>query len=84
MEGSAKASRRGSVNKIMIVDDDKEIAQLVSLYLQNEGFQTIVRHHGQDALDTLEQENVSLIVLDVMMPHIDGLEVCRNGEIKRR
>jgi DNA-binding response OmpR family regulator len=61
----------------MIVDDDKEIAQLVSLYLQNEGFQTIVRHHGQDALDTLEQENVSLIVLDVMMPHIDGLEVCR-------
>ncbi len=62
---------------ILVVDDDKEIANLVSVYLNNEGFRTIQRHNGHDALTTLEGERVDLIVLDVMMPGIDGLEVTR-------
>jgi Response regulators consisting of a CheY-like receiver domain and a winged-helix DNA-binding domain len=62
---------------ILIVDDDKEIANLTSLYLQNEGFRTILRHNGEDALRTLAEEEVSLVVLDVMMPGLDGMAVCR-------
>ena len=62
---------------ILIVDDDKEIAHLISVYLNNEGFRTIQRHNGNDALGALSDENVDLIVLDVMMPGIDGLEVTR-------
>lgn len=62
---------------ILIVDDDKEIANLTSLYLQNEGFRTILRHNGEEALRALAEEEVSLVVLDVMMPGLDGMAVCR-------
>src|SRR5690554_500706 len=62
---------------ILVVDDDKEIANLVAVYLHNEGFHVIQRHHGQDAIAALSEEDVDLIVLDVMMPGMDGLEVTR-------
>jgi DNA-binding response OmpR family regulator len=65
------------MKNILVVDDDKEIANLVSVYLQNEGFRMIQRHNGHDALQALVEETVDLIVLDVMMPGIDGMEVCR-------
>ncbi len=62
---------------IMVVDDDKEIADLISIYLQNEGFQIVQAHDGMDALLQLEEKPADLIVLDIMMPGIDGMEVCR-------
>jgi len=62
---------------ILVVDDDKEIAKLSSLYLENEGFRTILRHNGQEALQALEEEDINLLVLDVMMPELDGISVCR-------
>jgi len=65
------------MKSILVVDDDKEIANLVSVYLHNEGFRTIQRHNGQEALSALDQENIDLIILDIMMPEIDGMEVCR-------
>lgn len=62
---------------ILIVDDEKEIADLIEIHLVNEGYRVIKTHTGQQALDILEQGNIDLMILDIMMPGIDGLEVCR-------
>ncbi|RXZ77867.1 DNA-binding response regulator [Paenibacillaceae bacterium] len=63
--------------RILIVDDDREIADLIEIYLNNEGFETEKAHNGEEALLLLEQTSFQLVVLDVMMPKLDGLEVCR-------
>lgn len=62
---------------ILIVDDDKEIVQLIAIYLQNEGYKISRAFNGEEALAFFEKEKIDLIVLDVMMPKVDGMEVCR-------
>jgi DNA-binding response OmpR family regulator len=62
---------------ILIVDDDKEIASLIEVYLQNEGYTITKAEDGVLALEILKQKQVDLIVLDVMMPKMDGLEFCK-------
>ncbi|XID94170.1 response regulator transcription factor [Paenibacillaceae bacterium WGS1546] len=62
---------------ILIVDDDREIANLIEIYLRNEGFDTAQAHDGEEALDKLKDGGFHLLVLDVMMPRLDGMEVCR-------
>lgn len=64
-------------NSILIVDDEKEIRDLIEIYLKNEGYKVIKASNGEEALDILEKEKINLIVLDIMMPKIDGLEVCK-------
>jgi DNA-binding response OmpR family regulator len=66
---------------ILIVDDDKEIAALLELYLKNEGYKIFKGYDGEDALRIMEQELIDLLILDVMMPKLDGLEVCRQIRI---
>ena len=63
--------------KILIVDDDNSIAELVSLYLEKECYDTRICEDGEEALKSLEKEPVALIILDLMLPGIDGYEVCR-------
>ncbi len=63
--------------KIMVVDDDSNICEFLSLYLEKEKYEVCVCHNGQEALDTVEKFNPSLILLDVMMPKLDGWQVCR-------
>ena len=62
---------------ILIVEDDKKTASLVELYLQREGFKTIVAPDGRQALELARRHNPILVVLDLMLPFIDGWEVCR-------
>jgi len=62
---------------IVVVDDDKEIANLISLYLINEGYRVLQGHNGREALELLAREPVDLMILDIMMPELDGMEVCR-------
>lgn len=62
---------------ILIVDDDKEIADLAGIYLSNEGYKVLKAADGREALHLLEQYPFKLVILDIMMPEIDGLEVCR-------
>jgi DNA-binding response OmpR family regulator len=64
-------------HRILIVDDDKEIAGLIAIYLQNEGYETILAHDGAEALERMAERECHLVVLDVMMPRMDGLESCR-------
>jgi DNA-binding response OmpR family regulator len=63
--------------KILVIDDDKEIVKLISIYLVNEGYQVVKAFNGVEALKIIEDENPKLIILDVMMPGIDGIEVCK-------
>lgn len=63
--------------KILIVDDDENIAELISLYLTKECFETSIVHDGESALRTVETFKPNLILLDLMLPGIDGYQVCR-------
>ena len=62
--------------KILVVDDDKEIRNLISVYLENEGMQTKKAEDGMEALKLLDKEEFDLIILDIMMPKMDGIEAC--------
>lgn len=63
--------------KILIVDDDPNIRQLLQLTLQVEGYEVVQAEDGARALSLLEREPVDLIVLDLMLPEVDGWQVCR-------
>ena len=64
--------------KILIADDDREIVDLIELYLAGEDYEIIKAYDGKECMELLKQHEISLLVLDIMMPHIDGLEVCKN------
>ena len=59
------------------MDDEREIADLVALYLKNEGYETLVCYNGQEALEQIQAGPVDLAILDVMLPEISGFELCR-------
>ena len=63
-------------NLVLIADDDRDIVRFVALNLRLEGFEVVVADNGQDALDKALDVRPSLIVLDTMMPRMDGYEVC--------
>ncbi len=62
--------------KILIVDDDKEIRKLVEIYLRNEGFDTITASDGIEAIEKLQDNEIDMVVLDIMMPRMDGIQTC--------
>ena len=68
--------------KILIVDDDENIAELISLYLNKECFDTKIVFNGEDALDAFESYQPHLILLDLMLPGMDGYQVCREIRAK--
>lgn len=63
-------------SKILVVDDDDEIRNLLEICLTNEGFNVVKAFDGEDALNILDKESIQLIILDVMMPKLNGMEVC--------
>lgn len=63
--------------KILIVDDDNNIAELISLYLIKECFETRICNDGESAINTFDTFNPNLVLLDLMLPGIDGYQVCR-------
>ena len=63
--------------KILIAEDEQEIAELLKLYLENEGYCVFCAGNGVEALKILEREDISLAVLDIMMPRMDGYELTR-------
>ena len=68
--------------RILIVDDDKNICELLRLYLEKEGYGTAMAHDGENALAVFEEGNFDLVLLDVMMPRVDGWEACRRIRAK--
>lgn len=63
--------------KILIADDTEQIVKVLCAYAQKEGFETTAAHDGQEALDYFEKIKFDMILLDVMMPKVDGFEVCK-------
>ena len=64
--------------QILIVDDEREIADLVELYLKNEGYEVHKFYNGADALECARERRLDLAILDVMLPDVDGYEICRS------
>lgn len=69
-------------NKILVCDDDRNICELLRLYLEKDGFEVCIANDGEEALEKHKTEQPSLILLDVMMPKLDGWQVCR--EIRKK
>jgi len=63
--------------KILVVDDDHKIVDIVRLYLEKDGYRVLVAYDGLEALELARQKRPDLIVLDLMLPGMDGLDVCR-------
>ncbi|MCR1917572.1 VanR-ABDEGLN family response regulator transcription factor [Frisingicoccus caecimuris] len=63
--------------KILIVDDEQEIADLVALYLENENFQVFKFYSAKDALRCIDNETLDMAILDVMLPDMNGFDICR-------
>ncbi len=64
-------------NFILIVEDDKKTSELLSLYLKREGYGTLVAHSGRQALDLAARNKLGFAILDLMLPDLDGWEICR-------
>jgi two-component system, OmpR family, alkaline phosphatase synthesis response regulator PhoP len=64
-------------HKILIVDDDRKTVDLLRLYLERDGYQVLAAHDGRQALDLARQRRPDLVLLDLMLPAIEGLDVCR-------
>jgi DNA-binding response OmpR family regulator len=65
------------MSRVLVVEDDPDIADLMRRYLRKGGFEVDVRLSGREALNTIAAAPPDLIVLDVMLPHVNGLEICR-------
>lgn len=63
--------------KILIVDDEPDIIEILRFRLEKKGYRVVAAFDGEEALDQVEKEQPDLIVLDLMMPKMDGAEVCR-------
>ncbi len=62
---------------ILVVDDEREIADMVEIYLVSDGYRVFKANNAQEGLDILDKEEIHLVLLDIMMPGMDGLEMCR-------
>ena len=65
-----------SKERILIVDDEKEIRDLIDIYLKGEGYETLKAENGEEALGILDNNEIDLIILDIMMPKLNGIEAC--------
>lgn len=69
-------------HKILIVDDDENICELLNLYFKKDGFDTVIANDGRQAVECAEKYSPDLILLDIMLPELDGWQVCR--EIRKK
>ncbi|CAD7781788.1 MAG: Transcriptional regulatory protein WalR [Candidatus Methanoperedenaceae archaeon GB50] len=62
---------------ILVIEDDKDIANLIAYHLEKEKYKVVITHDGETGLSLIQKAHPSLILLDLMLPELDGLEVCR-------
>ena len=67
-----------SMGKILVADDDQNIAELLKLYLEKEGYTVVLAADGMEANEKFAAENPDIVLLDIMMPKLDGWQVCRD------
>ena len=59
---------------ILVVDDEKDIRDSIGIYLKSEGYDTVKCNDGEEALEAIEKEDIDLVILDVMMPKLNGID----------
>lgn len=69
---------KSMTSKILVVDDDPAIAEMLTMVMEREGFETVVVDNGLEAVEAASRENPDLILLDLMLPGLGGVDVCRN------
>lgn len=67
----------GSIAKVLIVDDDENICEVIKMYLESSGYETEIAHNGKDAIEQFGSYKPDLVVLDIMLPYIDGIDVLK-------
>lgn len=72
------------MEKILIVDDEPNILLSLEFLMRKEGYQVFIARNGQEALDIIDNQMPSLVLLDIMMPEVDGYEVCRQIKTNER
>ena len=72
MVTNQKKGRNIMANKILVVDDDLNICELLKLYLENEGYAVFTANDGQEAVDKFKNKTPDLVLLDIMLPKMDG------------
>jgi len=77
-------NRAPNERTILVVEDERALADALKLNLERQGFRTLLEHDGQAAVSAAERHNPDLIVLDVMLPGLDGFEVCRRIRLRSR
>ena len=71
-------------DKVLVVDDEWEIRDMLSRFLTEEGYEVILASNGEEAIELAERENPQVILLDIMMPDIDGIETCKRLKAKEK
>jgi len=64
-------------NKVLVVDDEKDILDLLEYNLEKEGYEVVIAMDGEEAISKAKKEKPNMVLLDIMMPHMDGIETCR-------
>jgi DNA-binding response OmpR family regulator len=67
----------GKIGKVLIVDDDENISEVIKMYLENSGYETKVSHNGREAQELFVQYKPDLVMLDIMLPSVDGIDVLK-------
>lgn len=67
----------GSIGKILIVDDDQNISEIIKMYVENAGYETETAHDGREAQEKFSSYKPDLVLLDIMLPYIDGIDVLK-------
>ncbi len=70
--------------RILVADDDPDITEIISFSLRRHGYQVLTARNGQEALELAQRDRPDVVILDVMMPRIDGFEVCRRLRLASR
>lgn len=67
----------GKIGKVLIVDDDENISEVIKMYVESAGYATKVCHDGKMAQETFEEYKPDIVLLDIMLPHVDGIDVLK-------
>jgi len=76
-QNGVQRSQKGATMKILMVDDDPSLVKIISFLLKDEGYDVVTAGTGPEALQILSQQWVDMVILDIMLPRIDGFEICR-------
>jgi DNA-binding response OmpR family regulator len=70
--------------KVLVVDDEIEIRDMLGIFLKEQGYEAILASNGEDAVELAEKENPVVILLDILMPGMDGIEICKRLKAKEK